>query len=57
MYSNDILIIKTNGKKVAKSKWNNIFPAPVIKQTLSHKHNKHRKTSFLNVIQVTQSHS
>lgn len=33
-----------------------IFPAPVIKQTLSHKHNKHRKTSFLSVIQATPSH-
>ncbi len=49
-YSDVILL------KKAKSKWTNIFPAPVIKQTLPHKHNKHRKTSFLSAIQATPSH-
>lgn len=49
-YSDVILL------KKAKSKWTNIFPAPVIKQTLPHKHNKHRKPSFLSAIQATPSH-
>lgn len=39
-----------------ESQRTNIFPALIIKQTLSHKHNKHRKTSFLSEIQAAPSH-